>query len=454
MSVFRSLSLRLALTAAGVFAASFACLLAAYYWVNVTRPTQALERRIEAETGELTDGLIVDGAEATTRRLAELATIKTRPLFFAAYRSPEGHWRLFNLPVAPRITDKKWLKTDADVYQEGLEIDRYALLRVTRLKNGAVLVIGRDMEEIEEIGELITQAAIWVIPLTLALSLAGGMLMSLAIGRRLDKISRAALSVMEGDLSNRVPLSGSNDDFDRLAATLNLMLDRVEQGYFQVRQVSDNVAHELKRPIARVSAELAFIDKLEDPAAQRAFLRVEQEIIRLSRLINSLLRISRIEAGRHPIAKTPVSLARLIEDVCDYYRPEAERQGLQLTVKSSIEKQTAGDPDLLFQLIANLIDNAIKFSGASAGTEVQITLTQSQRGHLISVADDGIGSANEDISRLGERFFRGDQVHEIKGDGLGLSLCSAIVKAHGGYLQFRRLNPGLEVRAFLPAGDL
>ncbi|MBK8631746.1 MAG: hypothetical protein IPN84_16620 [Sphingomonadales bacterium] len=200
MIILRSLSFRLASTYAILFAASVSAMLSAFYWTNVYHPIQKVEELIQVEADELTDMLIVDGQDATLRRLERLARSSERPLFIAAYKNPQGVWTLFNIPAMPELPPADWVKIEADIYKSGLEEDRLALLKISRLRNGALLLTGRDIARHEDISEKTRYAAGWIIPLTLILSVIGGYLMSRAIGLAINEMAVCSEVIVERDM--------------------------------------------------------------------------------------------------------------------------------------------------------------------------------------------------------------------------------------------------------------
>jgi signal transduction histidine kinase len=258
-------------------------------------------------------------------------------------------------------------------------------------------------------------------------------------------VNSAARKVISGDLSGRIAIRGTGDDFDRLGETLNLMLARIEALLESVRRVSDNVAHELRTPLARLLVNLEELeDETEDPARQKE-LRNEaiREAQRLHRIFDALLRIARIESGRHTIDKRPFDLSGLAEDAVDTYQPDAETKGILLQADISPDTTIVGDPDMIYQALSNLIENALKYS--PAGSKILVRVVGDQNRTTLSVADNGPGVKLEDHPHLGERFYRSAATRHLRGEGLGLSLVTAIAVSHDGRLSFRDNDPGLIV---------
>lgn len=435
MTLFRSLSFRLALIYMALFIGSTGLLFGAYYLVSIDHPKQLVRDQVERETDALANIYIADGQRALLAELDRRDRTSAERRAFHVLVGPDGKPVAANLPSWPRELRDGWGRVEADIYQDGDEEDHYALVHDRIFQDGARLIIGRDIEDLDEREEGLEAAVAWVLALSLLLGIAGGLLMSRAIGHRIDLIGRAAHQVIDGDLGGRIPVRGSGDDFDRLAETLNLMLDRIELLFASVRRVSDSVAHELRTPLSRLQAEVAEIRNKDGVQSAKAFDRISAEAERLQTIFNALLRIARIESGRHMLERRPVHLALLLQDAVELYAPAADEKGLSLTHDLTSDPVIAGDPDLIFQGLTNLIDNAVKFT--PAGGHVEVTLSEHARDIVIKVRDEGPGIAAADLPRVTERFYRAADMADVEGTGLGLSLTEAIAKAHGSTLTIR-----------------
>jgi signal transduction histidine kinase len=431
VTLLRSLSFRLAVLYLAVFAASVGALGGAFYWIEIARPLAEVRRGIEAETETLREVHRREGASGLAAALEARAAAGAPRGAYHALLDPSGDAISANLPSWPRAFAPGWKRIEADVAREGDEDEYEALVLDHRLAGGARLLIGRDVDDIDELEERVGDTVLWIVPALLVLGVFGGALMSRVIGARLEAISGAARGVIEGDMASRIPLRGSTDDFDRLAATLNDMLDRLEKSLEAVRRVSDSVAHELRTPLARLQAALA---ELNEDRTQGGIGEALAEATRLQTVIDAVLRISRIEAGRHEIALRPVDLSALLADVVEFYQPEAETRGQRLEADIAPGLTVDGDRDLLFQGFANLLDNAIKF----APERGSVTVSARAEGAMIrvDVRDDGPGIPAELLGRVTERFFRGPEARRVAGLGLGLSLVAAIAAAHRSTLEF------------------
>ena len=450
MTLFQSLSFRLTLIYIGLFCASVAVLIGLYFWVSVVQPTDRIKAQVDREARILSQLYIVDGQEALVAALQERAASKSTRMAFHAFIDGQGRTITANLPSWPRETSPGWVEIEADIYSDGDEADHNALVRDIVFKDGARLLVGRDSEDVDDREEMVATAAIWIICGTILLGVAGGLLMSRAIRTRIDAVNLAARTVMEGDFSGRVPVRGTNDDFDRLGETLNLMLSRIEELFESVRRVSDTVAHELRTPLSRLLVQLEGLET-EETRGEDSRALVEEaldEARRLQRIFDALLRIARIEGQRHLAGMRETDISQLANDVVEFHEPAAVRRSIAL--ETSIEPQLRAyvDPDLLFQALSNLLDNALKYT--QSGGAIRVAAHEDGEKLILSVSDNGPGLAPEEATYVTERFYRGASAQGLPGEGLGLSLVAAIVWQHGAELRFGDNEPGVRVELAIP----
>jgi signal transduction histidine kinase len=319
------------------------------------------------------------------------------------------------------------------------------------LDGGFRLLVGREVEDRLQIQSLIKQAIGWGLALTLLLGLAGGFAISRGMLGRVDAINRTTRRIMAGELGQRIALSGSRDEFDELAANLNAMLDQIERLLQGMRQVTDNIAHDLRTPLNRLRSriEVALMGE-PDRAESRAVL--EQTLVDAETMINTfnaLLEIARAEAGSDRAGFEPVDLAKLCQDVAELYEPLAEDQGVIFGRSCPVDAWVRANGHLLAQAIANLLDNAIKYT--PAGGRVRLAVERLPGRFAITVADSGPGIPAADRERVLERFVRLDATRSTPGNGLGLSLVAAVARLHGAELKLGDNRPGLTVRFELEA---
>ncbi|PIR33529.1 MAG: hypothetical protein COV36_02530 [Alphaproteobacteria bacterium CG11_big_fil_rev_8_21_14_0_20_44_7] len=291
--------------------------------------------------------------------------------------------------------------------------------------------------DIEEIRDIINALGISIIIL-LSIVLAVAYFVSVYVVDLINTISHTADGIMQsGDLSQRIPVRHERDDLSKLAKVLNKMFDRIEESVEGVRQVSDNIAHDLRTPITRLRTKLEKFDGTEN---QKEKLIKEADTI--ITMFNSLLRIARIESGKEKAKFKKLDLKLLLEDVVEFYEPLAEKKKQKLELSIS-KAEIKGDRNLLFQAFANLLDNAIKFTPANG--EINISLRRSADGFTVKIADSGVGIAKQDREKVFNRFYRTESSRNTEGHGLGLSMVKAIIDYHNGKISLKDNKPGLLV---------
>ena len=311
------------------------------------------------------------------------------------------------------------------------------------LKDDLHLLVGRDVHDLELNRKRILDASALGLALTALLSLGVGVIMSVRVMRRLEAINQTSREIMEGDLSRRVPTVGSDDDFDKLASNLNRMLERIEALMTAVHQVSDNIAHDLRTPLTRLRTRLEQIRGDKEASASEQIDQAIEDAEELLATFNALLRIARIEAGSNAAAFTELDLTHLIDDIAVLYGPVAADKGQTLNVQGTEPVVALGDRHLLFQALANLVENAIKHT--PTGTTITLSAASTPTGAVVKVADNGPGIPAELHEKVFQRFFRTDASRSTPGSGLGLSLVRAIVDLHHARIELADNAPGLQV---------
>lgn len=332
-----------------------------------------------------------------------------------------------------------------------------AFVQVFMLPGGYRLLVGRDVEERDTVRQLVVRPAQWALAVIVVLGLLGGIFVTRRVLKRIDAMTATSEVIMAGNLSGRLAVTGTGDEFDRLAHSLNAMLDRIEALMIGLKQVSDNIAHDLKTPLTRLRNRAEGALRVGgDEAAYRAALETTiEESAGLIRTFDALLMITRAEAGQARDNMVSVDLAAIAENVAELYEPLADEQGLDLTVEA--EPVTVhGVRELLAQALANLVDNAIKYGLPKDGGRGRIRICLRREGDtaLLEVSDAGEGIPEADRERVVERFVRLDASRSRPGSGLGLSLVAAVARLHGGMLTFGDAAPGLRVTLRLPAQDV
>lgn len=450
MKLFRSLAFRLAITYLGLFGLSVAALLGLYYWFSIVQPLDHARDRVTYEADLLSDTYIAEGQSVLLSALEMRARGLDVRKPFHAFIARDGKTMSANLPSWPEQPRNGWTLIEADLYRDGDEADHDALAIDRVFADGARLIVGRDIEDITERQETLSESILWIIVFTVLLGMVGGTLMSRVISARIETINSAARMVIAGDLSERIPLRGSGDDFDQLAETLNYMLARINESVEAVRRVSDSVAHELRTPLARLQADLEdlFFAGSDEKLRQRLIQNAIEEAARLNVVFDALLRIARIEGGRHEMINSTVNITAVVTDAIDFYSPQADATSILLQSEIAEHLIVIGDKNLLFQAISNLLDNAIKFSPKGGAVHISGRVVNSDC--LIVICDEGPGLAHDDVEHVTERFYRGERTASYAGIGLGLSLVAAVVELHRAGLSFKNKTPGLCVELMLP----
>jgi signal transduction histidine kinase len=337
--------------------------------------------------------------------------------------------------------------------EEADEGGHRAVAYVTRLPNQMILLVGRDLGEAERLRFVMRRALV----LALGFMGLGALIIWYVVGRRalkrIDSVSDAGRRIMAGDLSGRLPISGTGDEFDRLSENLNAMLERIASLNEGLKQVSDNIAHDLKTPLTRMRnrAEAALAGDKRSGEYRKALEATIAEADQLIRTFNAILMISRLEAGYSAEQTDRIDLTAIIADVVELYEPLAEESGVELVSDAAESAAITGNRELIGQALSNVLDNAIKYSqGHGPKPRVVVGLRRLEGAWRIDVEDNGPGIAEADRMRATERFVRLEESRSQPGSGLGLSLAKAIMGFHGGRLELSGRDPGLCVSMTFP----
>jgi len=344
-------------------------------------------------------------------------------------------------------------------YGDGPEDDHRAIARIVEVPNGLRILVGRDIGEHEGFRKVVGRSLALALGTMVALGLLTWFFFGRRALRRIDEVSQSSVRIMGGDRSERLPISGSGDEFDRLSENLNSMLDRINSLDEGLKRMSDNIAHDLKTPITRLrnKADEALAMDSDKLAREDLIGDIIGDCDQLVRTFDALLMISRVESGSKVARMQEVNLLPLVQDAHELYEAVAEDAGVELLLDTgNIEAaMIEGNRELLSQALSNLIDNALKYGVPEESVEefvprITIALGSQEDGYVLSVADNGEGIEPADYEHVTERFVRLDKSRSKGGNGLGLSLVSAIVDMHGGNLEFANSQPGLKVSLNLP----
>lgn len=338
--------------------------------------------------------------------------------------------------------------------------ERQALGLVARLPGDLHLIVAHDIESEEALKRALRRAFLLGYGLIMIIGAAGATIVSRQILRRVDAASNTARSIMQGDLAQRIPLTGRNDEFERLSKSLNAMLDRIQDLMTGLKDVSDNIAHDLKTPLHRLRtrAERALQSGRSPEKLTEALGSVIEDADSLIQTFDALLSIARLEAGSRSESFGPFNVCALIRDVADLYGPAAEERGLSLQLSCVGDVTIAGEKHLIGQALANLLDNAIKYAlpasaagEASGASQITVDVGLEDKGDTVDIviADRGPGIPEKDRERVLQRFVRLQPSRSIPGSGLGLSLVAAVARLHSGSVSLEDNEPGLKVRLTL-----
>jgi len=451
--LFCSAGVRLAAAYGGLFAVSALVLVLFLWWATIGLLNGQVDAAIRADAQGLSEQWRNGGMPAL------LSTIKAR---VTGDVDDDAIYYLLD-PVGTSVAGNLggWPK---GVMQAGqayeLPIERNGLTSLARLHQfnmpgGYSLLVGRDVQARAALRKLLTDTIFWALALTCVLGVAGALTVQRLFRRMLGHITETAAAISAGDLSPRIQLSGRGDEFDRLAATFNDMLDRISRLMDGVRQVSNAIAHDLRTPIARARA------RLEDAAShagstaelRTAVDRAVADLDGITAVFQALLRISEIEAGARRSAFTALDIGTLLTDLAELYGALAEERGLRLVFEASPPLPVWGDRELIQQAVANLLDNAIKFSPSGGTVILRAQLTPGAWPETLQVVvlDQGPGIPESEHARATERFYRGEAARHTPGFGLGLTLVRAVAGLHGGCARLSDASPGLQAVLTLPA---
>jgi len=456
--LLRATAFRLTLVYLLVFAL-FAAFLLGYFALNTRRLiTEEITSTVDAEIAGLSEQYNQGGI----RRLVFVIETRSRRPGSSLYlvTTPSGEGLAGNIgSLVPGVLAKPgWMETVYRRLEEPETTEHRALVRVLQLPGGFHLLVGRDLEERERLFDIIANAGRWSLAIVMILGIAGGVFVSRRVLNRVDAMTHTAQTIMAGDLSGRLPIAGSGDELDRLASNLNAMLERIEALMRGLKEVSDNVAHDLRTPLTRLRnrAEEALRTAKDEVGYRGALEATIEESDGLIRTFNALLMIARAESGEAREGMSEFDAAEVAHDVSELYEPLADDKGLALRVEAT-PAPVKGNRELVSQALANLVDNAIKYAAeprpdGSNGAVSEILVTAGAEGDRIKLAvrDGGPGIPASDRAHVVERFVRLEQSRTKPGSGLGLSLAAAVARLHGGELKLEDNAPGLKAILDLP----
>jgi heavy metal sensor kinase len=441
INIRHSLAFRLTLWYAGIFLVTSCVAFLFFYFLITTVIRERTDQDLLEEVRTLTSIRKARGIEAAQRQAALEAQAAGEKKIFFRFLYPTGiafsssnmtYWRDIGIK---RNALKQLLEDEQPVFDTIKSPDRRHRIRVLYAMVGrsVILQIGQSMENYTRFIEAFRKIFITTMAILFLLAAIVGWFMARRALASVETVTQTARRISNGNLQERVPVKKREDEIDQLAQTFNRMLDRIQTLVTGIKEMSDNIAHDLKSPITRIRgisevtlATGASLDDFETMAAGTI-----EECDRLLDMINTMLVISRTEAGVSSLEKKEIDISAVIRDACDLFQSAAEDKGITIGCRADETIWVDGDLRLIQRMIANLLDNAIKFSSPEGRVDVSMH-ADNYRGVQIAVADSGIGIAPEDLSLIFERFYRCDPSRSESGTGLGLSFARTVARAHGG----------------------
>ena len=450
--LLKTSTFRLSVVYLALFVLSVVTILGYVYLNTSVLIQRQTDETIEAEITGLAEQYRSGGLERLVRTVAERSRSPAGGIYLLT--TPGGRPLAGNLPRMPDADqlDSDWVEFDFRSAGDEDAPVRTALARQFRLAGDYRLLVGRDIDSFRNFETLIRSTIVWALGFAVVVGLLGGLLVSRGFLARIEEIARTSQTIVSGDLSQRIALAGSDDEIDRLARSLNDMLDEIERLMAVTRQVTDNVAHDLRTPLARMRVRIEDVLRArQGEAAYRGALELTlEEADRMIATFNALLSIARIESavGREALGPTDVSAA--LADALELYEPVAEERDVVVRADIAEDLQVLGDRQLLGQAFANLIDNAIKYAAAGdreassrPAPEITVLARRAGAGVEVVVADNGAGIDAGDRERVFSRFVRLEQSRTEPGSGLGLALVAAVLRLHSGEISLEDNAPGL-----------
>ncbi|MGZ5805454.1 MAG: sensor histidine kinase [Xanthobacteraceae bacterium] len=443
----RSNTFHWAFMVGGVFAVFIIVLFGFIYWKIDDYLTARSDRVITAQL----EGIAALPPERRLEAIDERLRQDPRGVQLAAIFAADGHRITGNLESLPPDLRIDVEAQGADIVRTDRNGREHQTVRAIarRMRNGDVLVLGRNVDEAKEISHVVGQAlALGLLP-GFCLCLLAGAWLSVRAQKRVEEVNQRVQRIIAGDLRERLPHRSVDEPFSKLAVIVNGMLDEMETMIHALAGVGNDIAHDLRTPLTRARLTLergrinaATLEQLQ-AVADKAIAGIDQSLA----IITALLRLAEIENSRRSAGFGTVALDDMLREVCDIYEPIAENKNIALHVGATQPLTVRGDRDLLIEAVANLVDNAIKFT--PEGGKVEIALLRGEDETIVRVTDTGCGISEQEREAVLRRFYRSDKIRNTPGVGLGLNLVAAIVKLHGFRMAIRS-GPGCRVEIVCP----
>jgi signal transduction histidine kinase len=430
-----------------VFAASVLGVLLFVYLTSAGFVERQTEATLDAEITGLAEQYAQRGLSGLIQIVAARSAGDRGDAMIYLVTDPDGQPLAGNLAAWPAgvPTHSTWLSFALERTIDGHHEVHPARGRLFVIPGGYRLLVGRDISDAAAFRSRLRTTLLWAGLIALGIGLIGGTVMSRNLLRRVEQVNRTSERVMAGNLSDRMPLHGTRDEFDQLAANLNRMLDQIERLMTAMREVTDDVAHDLRTPLSRLRTglERALANPSGGASQGEAIRAAIDEADRLLATFNALLRIAELESGARLDQTAPLDLSEVARSAAELYEPVAEEKGFALSVVAEPGVRISGDWHLLSQALANLLDNALKYAG---GGQIELRVFHKDGQAILEVADQGLGIPEADRQSVLDRFVRLEPSRTTPGNGLGLSLVRAIARRHEGSVTLEDNGPGLRVR--------
>ncbi len=458
----RSLAFRLTILYVGIFTILIFAAFYVFYQAMISRINARTDNEMEVEMKECSLILAAKGTEALNGHIEE--EVKSSGIDDRFFRlltmggeeilsSDPGSWKELGVN---RSVLKKLTKSSPEFETIKLSKLKYQVRVIYGVvDSGKVLQIGHSLVDDEHVFQDLRVLFRTLIPVFLFLASFGGWFMAKRSLASVEQITQTAIAIADGAIEKRVPTTGRGDEVDRLSGVFNNMLERIQSLIVEMKEVTDNIAHDLRSPITRIRglAEVTLLSEKNMEEYQSMAESTVEECDRLLWMINMMLEISETEAGVSTLSLSEVSLSDLIEEACDLYLPLAEERDIQIKTSISTQYHLSGDKGKLQRVLANLLDNAIKYT--MPGGKIIVSSQKVDKTVMLSVHDTGIGISPDETSRIFERFYRADKSRSVPGAGLGLSLVQAIVRSHGGEIKVSSApGAGSTFTVFLPLAKI
>ena len=442
----RTAAFRLALLYAAIFSVSTIALFAFTYWRVQAFGAEQMRSSLATEMAALAEEHRRAGLDRLRQEVDARGNAAESRSSYYLLQGADGSRIAGNTQPGPALEGLYERKVAPLHRREASgEPQELALFRGAVLPTGEYLAIGRVLTDLQDLDTLVLRAFLGSLAVTVVLALAGGLLLGAGFLRRIEAINRTARTIVSGRLSERIPLQGSDDELDQLSGNLNVMLDRIQDLMESMRQVSNDVAHDLRTPLAHLRRRLERLNRMvKDPAHQDEVEAALADIDNILGTFQALLRIAQIETGSRRAGFRTFDLSAVFETIGDAYGPVAEDRSQRLVTRIAPRLSYAGDRELTTQMLANLVENAMRH--APPGSTIGVELSPGADGRPVGVIfDDGPGIPADEREKVFRRFYRLERNRTTPGSGLGLSLVAAVAELHGIRVTLEDNRPGLRV---------